>query len=102
MDLSLDAIPHKVASGFTPGLGIFSYPDQAKIAEPMLVQDTRFVFYALRVMNDEVWNLIDGRRNIGEIAEIVCIEFGFELDRILFLPLIAGLVREGLVTLVYS
>lgn len=91
-------VPRKVAPGFTPGIGIFSYPKQAEIAKPMLAQDPKFVFYALRVMNDEVWNLIDGRRSVADIAEAICMEFGFELDPALFLPLVEGLVREGLVT----
>jgi len=97
--LTLETIPHKSTPGFTPGIGIFSYAEQAQIAAPMIAQDTRFVFYALRVMNDEVWNLIDGQRNIGEVADAVCLEFGFELDPTLFIPLVEGLAREGFVTL---
>jgi hypothetical protein len=50
-------------------------------------------------MNDEVWNFIDGQRTIGEIAESVCMEFGFELEPALFLPLVQGLVDRGLVRL---
>ena len=96
---ALAAIPHKRVPGFTPGLAIFTYPEQAEISAPMETQDPVYTFYALRVMNDEVWNMIDGRRNIAEIAEAVCMEFGFELDPALFLPLIEGLVRVDLVTL---
>lgn len=99
MKVTLEAIPRKFKPGFTPGLGIFSYPEQARIAEPMAAQDPRFVFYALRVMNDEVWSMIDGQRSVAEIAEAVCMEFGFELSPVLFLPLVEGLVKEGLVTL---
>jgi len=100
MNAQLESVPYKVTPGFTPGLGIFSYPEQAAIAEPMMEQDPRFVFYALRVVNDEVWNMIDGERSIEEIAEAVCLEFGFQLDAQLFVPLFDGLVQQELIGLV--
>ena len=100
MNVQLESVPYKITPGFTPGLGIFSYPEQAAIAEPMLEQDAHFVFYALRVVNDEVWNMIDGERSIEDIAEAVCLEFGFQLDPELFVPLFEGLVRQDLIGLV--
>ena len=99
MEARLGAIPHKVQPGFTPGIGIIPYAEQARIAAQMAAQDDRFLFYALRVMNDEVWNFIDGQRTIGEIAESVCMEFGFELEPSLFLPLFEELVNRGLIRL---
>ena len=95
----LASIPHKIEPGFTPGLAIFSYPELAAISAPMETQDPAYTFYGLRVMNDEVWNMVDGRRSVAEIAEAVCMEFGFELDPALFLPLFEGLVRQDLITL---
>jgi hypothetical protein len=95
----LISIAHKIKPGFTPGLAIFSYPELAAISAPMETQDPTYTFYALRVMNDEVWNMIDGRRSVAEIAEAVCMEFGFELDPALFLPLFEGLLRQDLITL---
>lgn len=99
MEVKLEAIPLKVRPGFAPGIGIMPYAEQVRIAEQMQAQDPTFLFYALRVMNDEVWNFIDGRRSIGEIAEAVCMEFDFELEPGLFLPLVEELVKRGLVTL---
>lgn len=99
MDIGLESIPVKLEPGFTPGLGIFSYPEQAAIAEPMLQQDPRFVFYALRVMNDELWNNIDGERSVEEIADGLCFQFGFALDPELFIPLFKGLLQEELIGL---
>jgi hypothetical protein len=99
MKAELDAVPIKVQPGFTPGIGLIPYAEQARIAEQMQAQDSRFLFYALRVMNDEVWNFIDGQRSIGEIAESVCMEFGFELEPGLFLPLVQELVDRGLIRL---
>jgi hypothetical protein len=51
-------------------------------------------------MNDEVWNMIDGERSVKDIAEAVCLEFGFQLDAELFVPLFDGLVRQELIGLV--
>jgi hypothetical protein len=99
MEARLDAIPRKVRPGFTPGIGIIPYAEQASIAGQMQAQDPKFLFYALRVMNDEVWNFIDGQHSIREIAESVCMEFGFELEPNLFLPLVQELVDRGLVRL---
>jgi hypothetical protein len=94
---ALAAIPHKVKPGFTPGLAIFSYPELAAISAPMESQDPTYTFYALRVMNDELWNMIDGHRSVAEIAEAVCMEFGFDLEPALFLPLFEGLERQDLI-----
>ena len=99
MEARLEAVPLKVQPGFTPGISIIPYAVQARLAEQMEAQDHTFQFYALRVMNDEVWNSIDGRCSIGEIAESVCMEFGFELEPGLFLPLVQELVDRGLVSL---
>lgn len=99
MKAELDAVPIKIRPGFTPGIGIIPYTEQARIAEQMQSQDPSFLFYALRVMNDEVWNFIDGQRSIGEIAESVCMEFRFELEPGLFLPLVQELVDRGLLRL---
>ena len=99
MEVKLDSVPYKVKPGFTPGIGIVPYAEQARMAEHMQSQDPKFLFYSLRVMNDEVWNFIDGERSIGEIAESVCMEFEFDLSPELFLPLVEVLVDEGLVEL---
>lgn len=99
MEAKLNAVPVKVRPGFTPGIGIVSYAMQADLARQMSAQESTYLFYALRVMNDEVWNFIDGQRNIGEIAESVCQEFGFELDPGMFVPLVEQLVTRGFVTL---
>ncbi len=71
MSVTLQSVPRKRVPGFTPGLAILSYPEQAAIARPMADQDPTFQFYALRVMNDELWNMIDGVRTTAEIAEAV-------------------------------
>jgi hypothetical protein len=99
MDPLLDSVPVKVRPGFTPGIGVVPYAEQARTAAQMQAQDPQFLFYALRVMNDELWNFIDGKRTCAEIAEAVCMEFELDLAPALFMPLIGVLVDEGLVTL---
>jgi hypothetical protein len=99
MESKLNTVPRKVQPGFTPGIGIIPYAVQSAVVEEMDAQEPKFLYYALRVMNDEVWNFIDGQRSIAEISESVCQEFGFELDPGLFLPLVEELKDRGLVTL---
>jgi hypothetical protein len=69
------------------------------MVERMQVQDSRIVFDSLRPMADELWNFIDGYRTAGEIIESVCLEFDFELDPVLFIPLIEGMVETGIIAL---
>jgi hypothetical protein len=72
-----------------------SYPDLVALVERMKAQDSRIIFDSLRPIGDEFWNMIDGRSTIGEIAESVCSEFGFNFDPALLLPLAEGLTRSG-------
>lgn len=80
--------------------GTLDYPTLVALMDRMHAQDPRIVFDSIRPMGDEFWNLIDGNRTLGQIAEEVCLQFGFELDPALFLPIAEGLVRERLATLV--
>lgn len=99
MTTSLNAIPQKLSNHPATGLDGTAYPERVRIAEAMAVQDPRIIFDSLRPMADEFWNLIDGRRTIADIAEAICIQFGFELDPELFLPMAEGLVEAGLIAL---
>lgn len=76
-----------------------SYPDLVALVERMQAQDPKVIFDSLRPIGDEFWNMIDGRRTIGEIAESVCSEFGFDFDPALLAPLADGLTRSGATTL---
>jgi hypothetical protein len=50
-------------------------------------------------MADELWNFVDGYRTVGEIIESVCLEFDFELDPVLFIPLVEGMGEAGIMGL---
>jgi hypothetical protein len=79
----------------TAGTG---YLDLVRLAERMAAQDPRVIFDSLRPIGDEFWNMVDGQRSVGDIAEAVCFEFGFDFDPALLLPLAEGVVRSGAMT----
>jgi hypothetical protein len=64
----------------------------------MQAQDPRVVFYTIRPLGDEVWNMVDGQKTIGEIAAACAIEFGVVVDGELFLPIFEGLKSHHLIT----
>lgn len=97
MKMTLNTIPRKCKQLSRPGLGL-SYPEAYELFKKMAAQDPRVLFYALRPLGDELWNMIDGQRSVGWIIEACLIEFGFEVDPHLFLPVFEGLEREGLIT----
>jgi hypothetical protein len=76
--------------------GTLSYPDLVALFERMKAQDGRIIFDSLRPIGDEFWNLINGRRSVAQIADEICLQFGFELDPEHFLPMAEGLVRKEL------
>jgi len=98
MAMSLDTIPCKRIQVSRPGLGL-SYPEAYALFRQMADQDPRILFYALRPLGDELWNMIDGERSIGRIIEACLMEFGFEVDPHLFLPVFEGLERNGLIAI---
>ena len=77
-----------------------TYPQLVDLAARMKAQDPRIIFDSLRPMGDEYWNMIDGQRTAGEIAEAVCLEFGFDLQPELFLPLVEGMIAADAVDVV--
>ena len=96
MNMTLSDVPRKCVQVSRPGLGM-SYPQSYELYQELADQDPRILFYALRPLGDELWNMIDGQRSIGGIIESCLMEFGFEADPNLFLPVFEGLEREGLI-----
>jgi len=95
--ITLDVVPVKLQQSSTPGLGM-SYPESVELFRRMQAQDPRVVFYTIRPMGDEVWNMVDGKKTIGEIAAACAIEFGVVVDEELFLPIFEGLMSHNLIT----
>jgi len=95
-EIRMDMVPHKNQQNSTPGLGI-SYPESVELFKKMQVQDPRTVFYTIRPMGDEAWNMVDGSKTVGEIANALMMEFGIMADPELFLPVFAGFEKKGLI-----
>jgi hypothetical protein len=98
MKMTLGDVPRKCVQVSRPGLGM-AYPQAYALYQKLVEQDPRILFYALRPLGDELWNMIDGQRSIGWIVEACLMEFGFEVDPILLLPIFEGLGSEGLLTI---
>lgn len=99
MSITLNSRPRKLVHGAHSALEGIPYPELVSIVERMQAQDQRIVFDSLRPMADELWNFIDGHRTAGEIIEAVCLEFDFELDPALFIPLVEGMEKTGIMGL---
>ena len=100
MSASLTTVLKKNHDGPGTAVAGTTYPDLVALVARMQDEDSRIVFDSLRPMGDEFWNMIDGEKTVEEIAEGVCLEFGFELNPELFLPLVDGMVRNDAVTVV--
>lgn len=99
MPVTLNSTPRKLVDGAHSALEGVSYPELVAIVELMQAQDSRIVFDSLRPMADELWNFVDGQRTVGAIIEAVCLEFDFDLDPALFIPLMEGMEKTEILTL---
>ncbi len=99
MDVTLISVLTKQVQEPVAAQGTLSFPDLVVLYERMNVHDGRVVFDSLRPIGDEFWNLINGSRSVAQIADELCLQFGFELDPEHFLPLAVGLVREKLASI---
>jgi len=95
--IRMDMVPSKNLQRSTPGLGI-SYPESVELFRKMQSQDARTVFYTIRPMGDETWNMVDGKKTVSEIANAVLFEFGIMADPELLLPVFAGFESKGLIS----
>jgi hypothetical protein len=95
--ITMDMVPEKTQQQSTPGLGM-PYPQSVDLFRRMQAQDPRVVFYTIRPMGDEVWNMVDGVKTVGEIANACMMEFGIMVDAKLYLPIFEGLAKKGLIT----
>lgn len=100
MSASLATVIQKNHQGPGTALAGTSYPALVELVAQMQAQDQRIVFDSLRPIGDEFWNMIDGTRTVGDIAQAVCLEFGFDLSPELFIPLVDGMVQSNAVSVV--
>ena len=57
-----------------------SHPELVALVERMQAQDPTVIFDTLRPICDELWNLIDGERTVGQIAEALVLQFDVDVD----------------------
>ena len=95
----LMVFPRRTYDGPGTALSGSSYPELVALVERMQAQDATVIFDTLRPICDELWNLIDGKRTVGEIAEALVLQFDVEVDPEILVPLFEGLARSGEIAL---
>jgi hypothetical protein len=91
----LSAVPRRTYNAPGTALSGSSYPELVALVERMRAQDPTVIFDTLRPICDELWNLIDGQRTVGEIAEALVMQFDIQVDPEVLVPLFEGLARSG-------
>jgi hypothetical protein len=98
-DGAMAAVPRRLRDGPGTALSGTSYPELVALVERMRAQDGTVIFDTLRPICDELWNLIDGERTVGEIAEALVLQFDVDVDPEVLVPLFEGLARSGEIAL---
>ncbi len=88
-------VPRRAYQGPGTALSGSTYPKLVALVERMRAQDRTVIFDTLRPICDELWNLIDDRRSVGEIAEALVMQFDVQIDPEVLVPLFEGLARSG-------
>lgn len=95
----LSAVPRRLRDGPGTALSGTDYPELVALVERMRAQDPTVIFDTLRPICDELWNLIDGQRTVGQIAEALVLQFDVDVAPEILVPLFEGLARSGEITL---
>ena len=99
MDVRLTSLPLKQKRISSPGLKGMEYLQQLDLCRELKKASPRFVDYVLKSASDEMWNLIDGKRTIGDIIDYVLLEFDLNTTPSLWLPIFSGWRHAGLISL---
>lgn len=91
----LARVPKRTTDEPITALGSLSYHELVALHEAMAKEDPKVVFDTLRPLADEVWNFVDGTRDVGGILDALCLEFDLDVAPTTLLPLIDGLARTG-------
>ena len=94
-----EVIPRKLIERDAPGLAGTAYWDLVRMAEEMHDIDPNMRYDSLRIIADEIWNFVDGKRSVNEISRAVGAEFDFDLQPRHVLSLFEGLGGQGFVCL---
>ena len=94
-----NVVPRRLVTRDAPGLAGTDYWDLYEMWQEMEGRDPKMRYDSLRIIGDEIWNFVDGKRSVNEIAEAIGAEFDFDLESRHVLRLFQGLVAEGFVAL---
>ncbi len=94
-----NVVPRRLVKRDAPGLAGTGYWDLYTMWQEMEARDPKMRYDSLRIIGDEIWNFVDGKRSVNEIAEAIGSEFDFDLESRHVLKLFEGLVSEGFVAL---
>lgn len=94
-----NVVPRRLVVRDAPGLAGTDYWDLYEMWQEMEGRDPKMRYDSLRIIGDEIWNFVDGKRSVNQIAEAIGAEFDFDLESRHVLRLFQGLEREGFVAL---
>lgn len=93
-----DVVPKRAVDRRVPLSGV-DYLDLMTMAEEMEARDPKVRFDSLRIIGDELWMFVDGKRTVNQISDAIGAEFDFDLDPRQILKIVQGMAEEGLLTL---
>ncbi len=94
-----NVVPRRLAVRDAPGLAGTDYWDLYDMWQEMEGRDGKMRYDSLRIIGDEIWNFVDGKRSVNDIASAIGAEFDFDLESRHVLKLFQGLEKEGFVSL---
>ena len=94
-----NVVPRRLVTRDAPGLAGTDYWDLYEMWQEMEGRDPKMRYDSLRIIGDEIWNFVDGKRSVNQIAEAIGAEFDFDLESRHVLRLFKGLEKEGFVSL---
>ena len=94
-----NVVPRRLVMRDAPGLAGTDYWDLYDMWQEMEGRDPKMRYDSLRIIGDEIWNFVDGKRSVNDIAAAIGAEFDFDIESRHVLKLFQGLVKEGFVAL---
>ena len=94
-----NVVPRRLVMRDAPGLAGTDYWELYDMWQEMEGRDPKMRYDSLRIIGDEIWNFVDGKRSVNDIAAAIGAEFDFDIESRHVLKLFEGLVAEGFVAL---
>ena len=94
-----NVVPRRLVMRDAPGLAGTDYWELYDMWQEMEGRDPKMRYDSLRIIGDEIWNFVDGKRSVNDIAAAIGAEFDFDIESRHVLKLFQGLVKEGFVAL---